>query len=295
MTDMDTAMHVGLPPCVIVSVMPIEGNIGAGKSTLINRISRTSNKIRAEQLPALLFDDHTKYDYVGFVPECIEMWTSVGDDKEDLLAAMYEDPRTNGTVCQMNIVFTQLRSVFWELRRIKQYEMEASGTPEKPVNILLITERSVFSGKELFMRMLKDSCKIPASHWYVYCGHYLATRVLFHKMINDLFSGSVAIRTIGVVVLQVTPEDAKKRCEKRGRVAERGQTIDLFRAVDERQREVFALRDNKLVSCAIVWLESNTLANVLTGRLQPTVLQLALLARKKAEPPRYEHLPGGSM
>lgn len=290
-----------------VRLIAVEGNIAAGKSTLLEQLTR-----EPARLASLLFArtdaaaESTEFDYARVVPEPLGKWTSVGAEGTDLLGAMYADPVANGMACQMNIVNTQLDAIVDVLREVVMTASIAEcvaerdtddsrvvplGPPRcapmpcKPTRILLVTERSTLSGKHVFARALLDKGKMPPAHWAVYCHSFDAAHALFREQVSKLFPRDVDLRVLGTVLLQVTPEQALRRAERRGRDAERGLPLELYEDLDRRHREVFALRGNKLVAHEIVAVDASTLTGVLRGKVKESVLQLALAARKKAAPP----------
>jgi len=273
-----------------VYLIAVEGNIAAGKTTLLEQL-RTDPR----RLASLLFEDKRSFDYACVVPEPIDRWTSVGSEKVDLLGAMYADPLSNAMACQMNIVNTQLDAIYDAIAKVidEMCTEETHTIPRAKKSILVVTERSTMSGKHVFAQSLLDKGKMPTAHWAVYCASFDAAHALFRERVTRLFpGGQVRLSTLGTVLLQVTPDQARRRAEKRGRSAEAGLPLALYEELDKRHREVFALRNNKLVEHDIVAVDSSTLTAVLRGKAKESVLQLAVMARKKSACPPAPATPG---
>lgn len=280
---------VGKKPAFEVTFIAVEGNIAAGKSTLLEQLRR-----KPTRLADLLFGvDGTKFDYARVVPEPLDRWMSVGTEGTDLLAAMYADPAGNAMACQMNIVNTQLdaivealRSVMAELeeRIMRSLSTHAHDLPDRAVRVLIVTERSTLSGMHVFASSMAEKGRMPPAHWAVYCESFEAAHALYReRVVKALGGGDVGVhcRQLGYVLLQCPPEQARARAEKRGRPAEAALSLSVFEELDRRHRKVFALRSNEFVSGEIVWVDAAALGAVLNGKAKASVLQLSVLSRKK--------------
>ena len=61
-----------------IKIISIEGNIGAGKSTILNYLK----------------EHYANHELITFVEEPVDMWGDIkGDDNEDILTKFYKNPK----------------------------------------------------------------------------------------------------------------------------------------------------------------------------------------------------------
>ena len=109
-------------------IVTIEGNIGSGKSTIINYLKNLDNK------------------NIVFVDEPVNEWLNIKSNGKNALELFYEDQDKNSFWFQILAYITRLRNL---LETIKT-------NPNK----IIITERSIYTDKYVFAQMLFDSGKI---------------------------------------------------------------------------------------------------------------------------------------
>jgi deoxyadenosine/deoxycytidine kinase len=114
-------------------IVSVEGNIGAGKSTFLEKLK--------EQFPDAYF-----------VPEPVDEWNTIVDETgKTILERYYEDPKKYAFAFQMMAFITRVKLL-----------------REAPKDRLVITERSVFTDHEIFAKMLYDSKKIDEIEYSIY-------------------------------------------------------------------------------------------------------------------------------
>jgi len=120
----------------MVYIFSIEGNIGSGKSTLVRVLSEKLHHIA--QAPII------------YVQEPVSEWNNIKDrNGKTILEKFYADQHKYAFSFQMMAYISRLAL----LKRVIK---------ENP-NAILITERSVFTDKEVFAKMLYDEGKIEKS------------------------------------------------------------------------------------------------------------------------------------
>lgn len=168
---------------VIVSV---EGNIGSGKSTFVEKLKQ---ELKDKRLDKMRF---------VFVQEPVEQWTQIKDKNGvDMLTKFYGDQEKYSFAFQMMAYISRLSL----LKRT--YE-------ENPTNTIIITERSVFTDRYVFAKMLYDSEKIEDVEYLIYLKW-------FDEFIKEL-------PVFAMIYLHTTPEVSHSRVLKRARD---GETIPL--------------------------------------------------------------------
>lgn len=168
---------------VIVSV---EGNIGSGKSTFVEKLKQDLKEQRLEKMKFV------------FVQEPVEQWTQIKDKNGvDMLTKFYGDQEKYSFAFQMMAYISRLSL----LKRT--YE-------ENPTNTIIITERSVYTDRHVFAKMLYDSNKIEDVEYQIYLKW-------FDEFIKEL-------PVFAMIYLHTTPQVSHSRVLKRARD---GETIPL--------------------------------------------------------------------
>lgn len=125
-------------------VFSIEGNIGAGKSTLIDILKQK------------LYND----DSIIFVSEPLDMWQTIQDDNGvNMLTKFYEDQDKYAFSFQVMAFATRLLKMKNEMKR-------------KPNAKIIICERSLEADYNIFAKMLHDDGKIETINYNVYLQFY---------------------------------------------------------------------------------------------------------------------------
>lgn len=117
-----------------MKIISIEGNIGAGKTTLIRMLKESMHD-------------------VDFLLEPIDKWQDVGG--ENLLGAFYKDASRYAFLFQCRAFMT----------RIKQLEEKMSDPMCKDI---IVIERSWFSDRMCFSQVLREDGTITEMEWIVY-------------------------------------------------------------------------------------------------------------------------------
>ena len=163
----------------MVYIFSIEGNIGSGKSTLV--------KVLSKQLY------HINHIPVIYVQEPVSEWDNIKDrDGKTILEKFYADQHKYAFSFQMMAYISRLAL----LKRVIK---------ENP-NAILITERSVFTDKEVFAKMLYDEGKIEEVNYQIYLKW-------FNEFVED-------IHITGLIYMNTTPEKSKERVNIRARSGE---------------------------------------------------------------------------
>ncbi len=117
-------------------LISIEGNIGSGKSTIINYLKNLNN------------------DNIVFVDEPVNEWLNIKSNGKNALELFYEDQNKNSFWFQVLAYITRLRNL---LETVKK-------NPKK----IIITERSIYTDKYVFAQMLFDTEKISDIEFQTY-------------------------------------------------------------------------------------------------------------------------------
>jgi deoxyadenosine/deoxycytidine kinase len=158
-----------------MKIFSIEGNIGSGKSTLIKNLKKN--------IPGNQFT---------FLQEPVDVWNEIKDNSgKTILEHYYQDNKRYAFSFQMMAYISRLS----QIRKCN---------PDS----IIITERCLFTDREIFAKMLYDSGDISEIEYTIYLKWF------------DEFSFPVT----GYIYVQTTPETCSKRIEIRNR---KGENIPL--------------------------------------------------------------------
>lgn len=178
-------------------IVSLEGNIGAGKSTIIDILRQ-----KYETDPEKYFGKLANAKIV-FMQEPVDVWTSVCDSVtgESILQKFYKDPKTYAFAFQVMVYNTHLEA----FRRVVR---------ENPDCVLLICERSIDAGRHIFTKMLCDDGMIDDVCYQVY-------KNLFDSTANEFSLDAV-------LYLDVAPEVCLERIGVRAREGEGGIPLEYL-------------------------------------------------------------------
>ena len=116
-------------------MISIEGNIGSGKSTLIDKLKQQLNDI-------------------SFIDEPVSEWKQIKDKKgDDILSKFYNDQEKYAFPFQMMAYISRLAMVKKSIKENKQH---------------MISERSLYTDKYVFAKMLYDDNKLGECEYQIY-------------------------------------------------------------------------------------------------------------------------------
>ena len=151
-------------------IFSVQGNIGAGKSAFLKMLKENLETIK-----------NTK---VVYLPETVSVWESIKDrDRENAIEKYYGNPVKYAFPFQMMAFITRIH-------QLREAVKSARG------NVIIISERSVFTDKVVFAKMLHEDNKIGAIGYNIYCKW-------FYEFV-DIPHG-------GLIYLKTNPEICEKR------------------------------------------------------------------------------------
>ena len=163
-------------------IFSIDGNIGSGKSTIINHLINSNITIE-------------NYNLI-FLPEPVDVWNEIKDSfGVTILEKYYADPKKYAFSFQMMAYIT----------RLSQIKMAIKNNPK---NSIIITERCLYTDREIFAKMLYDSGKIEEIEYSIYL-----------RWFNEF-----NIEINGIIYIKTTPEICEARVFHRNR---KGENIPL--------------------------------------------------------------------
>lgn len=202
----------------MASIVSIEGNIGSGKSTLIEHLKKNYKK-----------------DNIIYLEEPVKEWTNIKDKNDkNILVKFYEDQKKYSFAFQMMAYISRLDLL---RRTIKE-------NPES----IIITERSLYTDKYVFAKMLYDSDKIEEIEYSIY---------------NRWFSSMIDLAPLNkIIYMKTSPETSFKRIIKRSREGEDNIKEDYIRECNRYHNEMFKhIDDNNNIEKLIIDCSENIETN----------------------------------
>jgi deoxyadenosine/deoxycytidine kinase len=167
-----------------ITIVSIEGNIGSGKSTLLENLR-------------LYYANNNN---VVFLKEPVDDWEKIKDEHgTTILEKFYADQDKYSFPFQMMAYVSRLKVLRDAFKSIKEKNMINE-------SILIITERSLYTDKMVFAKMLFDSGKIEYVNYQIYLNWF------------DTFSEEFPVHK--VVYVKTVPEMCHSRIVKRSREGE---------------------------------------------------------------------------
>lgn len=175
----------------IYTIVSIEGNIGSGKSTLLANLRK-------------YYENNSN---VVFLKEPVDEWEKITDENgETILKKFYGDQEKYSFAFQMMAYVSRLKVLRDTLKTIKNDSHNK--------NIVIITERSLYTDKMVFAKMLYDSKKIEHVNYQIYLNWF------------DTFSDEFPVHK--VVYVKTSPEKCYERIVKRSRTGEENIPLDYL-------------------------------------------------------------------
>jgi deoxyadenosine/deoxycytidine kinase len=197
-------------------IVSIEGNIGSGKSTLLENLRNH-------------YKDNT---YVIFLREPVDDWEKIKDAQDNtMLQKFYADQEKYSFAFQMMAYISRLkilRDVVKQIQNVLVKEVECSKQ-----NFIIITERSLYTDKYVFAKMLHDQGKIEDVCYQIYLNW-------FEEFAKDFpINYSVYVNT--------EPQKCYERVHIRARVGEEIIPLSYLQDCHNYHEEFLANANNKLV------------------------------------------------
>ena len=171
-------------------IVSIEGNIGSGKSTLL----------------ANLREKYKNDANIVFLKEPVDEWEKIKDENGiTILEKFYSDQIKYSFSFQMMAYVSRLKVLRDELKNIQFSEDKKT---------IIITERSLYTDKMVFAKMLYDSGKIEYINYQIYLSWF------------NTFSEEFPVHKI--VYVKTCPEKCYSRVHKRSRDGEENIPLDYL-------------------------------------------------------------------
>lgn len=190
-------------------LISIDGNIGSGKSSLLENMK-------------LKYKDNKK---IVFIKEPVEEWNLIKDNEGiTILEKFYNDK-------------TKYAFSFQMMAYITRYII-LNDALENNKNCILITERSIYTDKMVFAKMLYDDNDIEEVNYKIYLQWFdtLSKKLLVNK----------------IIYIDVEPEICKNRIIKRSRKGEEMIPIEYLKKCDLYHRLMLEKNENCICDIQLI-------------------------------------------
>ena len=214
-----------------IQIVSIEGNIGSGKSTLLANLKKH-------------FKDNA---HIIFLKEPVDEWSKIKDENgTTILEKFYADQDKYSFSFQMMAYISRLKllkDTFQQVKEsqeklIKNRNQQMLINYDEPENYfelpkyVIITERSLFTDKMVFAKMLYDSGKIEQVNYQIYLNWF------------NTFAEEFPVNKI--VYVRADPETCHQRIATRHRDGEDNIPINYLKSCNEYHDNML---DKKLSEC----------------------------------------------
>lgn len=197
-------------------LISIEGNIGSGKSTLLSNLK----------------EHYKNNSSVVFLKEPVDEWEQIKDkDGLTMLQKFYADQEKYSFPFQMMAYISRLAI----LRKVVKENK----------NAVLITERSLYTDKLVFAKMLYEQGKIEDVNYQIYL-HWF-----------DEFASDCPVNNI--IYVKTSPEKCYERIHKRARQGEEVIPLAYLTSCDEYHNNFLSdnIDPSKSIQCSKLVLDGN--------------------------------------
>jgi len=208
-------------------IVSIEGNIGSGKSTLL----------------ANLRNYYKNESNIVFLKEPVDEWEKIKDENgTTILEKFYSDQEKYSFPFQMMAYVSRLKVLRDALKNIREKEY-SNKTNINNNKTIIITERSLYTDKMVFAKMLYDNGKIEHINYQIYLNWF------------DTFSEEFPVHKI--VYVKTCAEKCHLRIMKRARDGESNIPLDYLHSCNIYHNNMLEKSSNECVCNEQLILDGN--------------------------------------
>jgi len=235
-----------------VAVISFEGTIGCGKSTVLKQIAADPAKTLTRLLGEARFATLNRAAVFVTLEEPLEAYKNCGSTK--LLAEFYRDQKTNAFLFEIHVLRCRVEAMKrLIIDTVRQYATTHANA--MPVQIVVTQERSLYSCRYVFARMLFQKAMLTEAEWVNYCEVYNFYQRIWHADFAELqpLVRNVLVQHIATVYFKFEPLTALKRIiarNREGEVVDGASTIPLeyLQELQARHDKTFDPQDIKWCS-----------------------------------------------
>ena len=229
-----------------IQIISIEGNIGSGKSTLLANLKTH-------------FNNNSK---VVFLKEPVDEWSKIKDENgTTILEKFYADQdkysfsfQMMAYVSRLKLLRDAIRNIEDDVKNIYWDHVDCKYNLPKDLKYVIITERSLFTDKMVFAKMLFDSGKIETVNYQIYLSWF------------DTFAEEYKVDK--VIYVKTDPHICYERVGKRHRDGEDKIPLEYLKNCDVYHDNMLNKSSNECVCCSQIVINGNDNINENKSLLQ---------------------------
>lgn len=207
-----------------IQIVSIEGNIGSGKSTLLANLKK----------------EFESDPYVVFLKEPVDEWNNIKDENGvTILEKFYGNQEKYSFSFQIMAYISRLKLLKNAVSEIKKTQSNDSKTKK----FTIITERSLFTDKMVFAKMLYDSNKIEEINYQIYLNWF------------DAFADEFQVNKI--IYVKADPKTCYERIKIRHRDGEDNIPIEYLQSCHNYHEKMMDKTSNECVCQEQLVLDGN--------------------------------------
>ena len=219
-------------------IISIEGNIGSGKSTLLKNLK----------------NHYANNENIVFLKEPVDEWEQIKDDNNvTMLEKFYADQERYSFPFQMMAYISRLAIL--------------KETIKNHPNAIIITERSLYTDKMVFAKMLHNDNKIETINYKIYLKWF------------DTFANDFPVHKI--IYVNAEPEICSERIKKRSRLGESNIPLDYLQNCHHYHNEMLNKENQDCVCHEQLVLDGNIDIYENDGHLEKWIEQIDLFVNDK--------------
>lgn len=203
-----------------IKIIVVDGNIGAGKSTLISDIKKiTENENYSGPIVCCIFEP------------ILDFATTVTEDNggKSLLEKFYEDPKQYAFIFQIKAILSRITQFQIQVTNFinqhgvnddKDKKREEYQEEEEEEPIYVIIDRSIYGDKILFQNLYENGCATK-DEWETYLFLFGLAEPIIRQYANFVY-------------VNTDVNKCKERIDKRNRAGEKDITIDYLENIHQR-------------------------------------------------------------
>jgi len=203
-----------------IQIVSIEGNIGSGKSTLLANLKKYFNK-------------NTN---IVFLREPVDEWNKITDENGvTILEKFYADQYKYSFPFQMMAYISRLKLLRDTIKDIRtqhskflSYATNHNWELSKPTKYIIITERSLYTDKLVFAKMLYDTGKIEHVNYHIYLNWF------------ETFAEEFPVHNI--IYVNARPEICYGRIHKRAREGEENIPLEYLESCHKYHEQMLSTK-----------------------------------------------------
>jgi len=187
-----------------IEIVSIEGNIGSGKSTLLDNLKK-------------YYNNNTKFI---FLREPVDEWNKITDENGlTILEKFYSNQEKYSFSFQMLAYISRLKLLKDAYNDIKKEVVKYECEQCSNLKFVIITERSLYTDKLVFAKMLYDTGKIEHVNYQIYLNWF------------DMFVEEFPVHKI--IYVKTNTEICYERIHKRSREGEEKISLHYLKSCNE--------------------------------------------------------------